>query len=743
MFLMFYRTAAGCQSGRHFIFMPMRDKRIFIVAKFLFLSILVLVKPDPSFCQDENLNVFSRWVEWTNGEFMLVRHLNAQAFAMLDERDEQIANLKSKQDWITRQSRVREILMEIIGPFPEKSPLNAKTTGVIKKDGYRIEKIIYESMPGFYVTGGLYLPTAGKGKKPAILFTSGHYDEAFRTDEYQVMILNLVKKGFIVFAIDPVGQGERLQYYDPEKNASVIGAGTREHSYMGHQCFISGVSVARYFIWDGIRAIDYLSTRKEVDTERIGITGHSGGGTQAAYIFAFDERIKAGAPVNYITGFRRLLESIGAQDAEQNFFNGVKKGLTHADLLQVRAPAPALIVAGTRDFFSIQGARETYDEVRKTYAAFEMEDNIGIVEDDWGHGYTQKLRESVCSFFQLNLGLPGSPVDEKVIILDPEELKVTRSGQIASSYENAETIFSINRKESQKALDKIRESRKNIEQHLARVLENAKTLSGYVGPDEDVKSVFRGRYQRNGYSVEMYALHGEGNCMIPMLLFIPEVKGKYSAIIYLHPEGKNADAAPGGKIEQLVKKGYIVAAPDVIGIGEVKNGNLNGANFLALMVGRSVVGLQAGDVSRVAKFLSGRADVDREKIGAMAFDEMCQTLLHAAAFDNSINSVTLVGPLISYEAVVTNYFYNAAFLNHYVAGALTAYDLPDLMGIIAPRKLAIIEPKDHIKQPINIDLVDREMAFLKKAYSHRNAGKNLNILPSMEDLNVFVNWKFK
>ena len=136
-------------------------------------------------------------------------------------------------------------------------------------------------------------------------------------------------------AIDPISQGERIQLYDPDKKISLLGAGaiTREHSYLGTQTLISGTSIARYFIWDGIRGIDYLLTRDEVDPQRLGVTGQSGGGTQAAYLYAFDERIKAGAIVNYITGFRRLLESIGPQDAEQNFYHGVLKGITHADLL--------------------------------------------------------------------------------------------------------------------------------------------------------------------------------------------------------------------------------------------------------------------------------------------------------------------------------------------------------------------------------------------------------------------------
>jgi dienelactone hydrolase len=686
--------------------------------------------------QAENLNVFDSWIEWTDGKNMLVHHLNKQAFAYLDVRDKEIAGLKTKEDWTERQEKVKDILMSKIGPFPQKTPLNAKVIGVVKKEGYTIEKIVFESMPSFYVTGCLYIPD-GKWKKPAILFTSGHTQESFRYNEYQIMILNLVKKGFIVFAIDPVSQGERVQLYDAQKNASAIGPTTVEHNYLGNQCMISGISLARYFIWDGIRAVDYLLTCSEVDPSRIGITGQSGGGTQSTYIFTFDERIKAGAPVNYITGFRRLLESIGPQDAEQNFYHAVSSGITHADLLELRAPNPILIVAGTHDFFSIQGARETYEEVKNAHRAFGMEDNIGIIEDDFGHGYTIRLREGICAFFQKNLNLPGDPKDENVTVSDPKELMVTPSGNVASSYENAETVFSINKKESQKLIDKIAISRKKIEPHLEEVQIKAKELSGYITPQADLKPVFRGRYQRDGYSVEMYALNGEGDCVVPLLLFVPQNITKVPAVIYIHPKGKTTDAAAGGRIEQLVKNGYIVAAPDLIGTGETAgNGNV------AMLIGRSVIGIQAGDIVRVVNFLKSRNDVDYNKIGAIAFDEMCPVLLHAAVFEKSIHSISLYGSLISYKTIVMNKFYDVGFTNNYVAGALTAYDLPDLIGIMAPRKICLVDLKDQLKKPASKELIDEELSFPQYVYSQKNAAKNINIVPLSDDSSL-MSWCFK
>ena len=197
--------------------------------------------------------------------------------------------------------------------------------------------ILFESRPGFYVTSSLFLQKKAKGKSPVVIYCSGHSAEGYRSSTYLHIIVNLVKKGFMVFAFDPIGQGERLEYFDPASGKSVIGGATKEHSYPGSQAFITGGSHAGYMIWDGIRAVDYLLSRKDVDPARIGITGRSGGGTQSAYISAIDERIYAAAPECYITNLTRIFKTIGPQDAEQNLFNGISSGIDHPDYLAVRA----------------------------------------------------------------------------------------------------------------------------------------------------------------------------------------------------------------------------------------------------------------------------------------------------------------------------------------------------------------------------------------------------------------------
>src|SRR5690606_25312364 len=143
-----------------------------------------------------------------------------------------------------------------------------------------------------YVSATLYLPEGQRGAAPAILYCSGHNILGYRSDTYQHVIINLVKKGFVVLAFDPIGQGERLQYYDPVSKASTIGGPTREHAYSSMQLLLTGNNLVNYMVWDGIRAIDFLCSRKEVDQNRIGVTGRSGGGTQSAYLGAVDERVK-------------------------------------------------------------------------------------------------------------------------------------------------------------------------------------------------------------------------------------------------------------------------------------------------------------------------------------------------------------------------------------------------------------------------------------------------------------------
>ena len=691
------------------------------------LVLLAACFPSRAPAQSEDLSVLARWIEWADAPNRLQLHLNGIAFDMLEQRREAIRALETADDWRARQQHVRETLHRLVGPFPERTPLNPRVTGVVEKDGYRVEKIVFESMPEFYVTGCLFLPDNLSGPTPAILNVIGHTGIAFRGANYQQFLLNLVRKGFIVFAIDPIGQGERLQYYDPERGRSVIGGATAEHSYLGIQVFLSGNCASRYFTWDGIRAIDYLVSRPEVDPERIGVTGLSGGGTQTSYIAAFDDRVAVASPACYITGFQRLFESIGPQDAEQNFNRGVASGIDHADFLEVRAPKPTLVVATTRDFFSIQGTREVVDEARAAFLALGAEDHLALAEDDYRHGFTAKNNEATYAFFQEHLNLPGDPRHEEVEILSQEELTITPTGQLISSL-GGETVWSINRTETAARLEELQDARRaDLAAHLRQVKDDARAIAGYLDPESVTDPIFRGRYRRDGYAVEKYVIPGEGNLILPLLLMIPEEGSRHPGLIYLHPDGKAAEAGPEGEMAQLVRRGYAVLAPDLSGTGELGRVS-NAIAFLGVQTGRSVVGIRAADIVRCARFLQARPDVDTSELAAVGRGTTTIPLLHAAAFDDSLRRVVLVEPLVSYRSVVMNRFY-AVTAADTVANALTAYDLPDLAASLAPRPLAMANVRNEQLEPAAAELVEEELSVVRRAYGEAGAEQHLDIRP--------------
>jgi dienelactone hydrolase len=692
------------------------------------------------FSQAENLAVLDGWIDWSDAADHLQRRLNGTAFELLGKRIDLVAGVRTKGDWQRRISESRASLKEAIGPFPERTPLNPRILGSVRKDGYTIEKVVFESLPGLYVTSCLFIPVHGGARLPAILYLSGHTEESFRNPRYQQVILNLVGKGFIVLAMDPLGQGERLQYYDPGLRRSLVGGATAEHSYFGRQCFLTGASAARYFIWDCIRAIDYLVSRPEVDPERIGATGLSGGGTQSAYVAAMDDRVAAAAPSCYITSLRRLFESIGPQDAEQNFNGGLVHRIDHADLLEARAPRATLIVSTTRDFFSIQGARETFREVKSAYESLGAGEKVGMVEDDFEHGYTRKTREAIYDFFERSLNNPGSPAELEVNLLPLEDITVTPTGQVSDSL-GGQTVFSINRAEAEKLIARLEESRSRPGDHLARVKEASLRLSGFSAPQDADEIVFRGRYARSGYHVEMYALQNQGRNVLPLLLMTPDGTPRRMAVLCLHPEGKSAAAVPGGEVEQIVKEGYAVLAPDLSGTGELGRAN-DSIAFLGVQTGRTIVGIRAEEIVRCVKFLKRNQEPASDRICGLAFGEMSIPLLHAAALDGSIGRIALMEPPVSFQCVVTSRFY-ALDPGSLIANVMTAYDLPDLAACLAPRDLLVVNPVDALRKPAPEALVTGSSAIVRRSYSAQGAVEKLLIrtgVPGSLVTGVFIPW---
>ncbi len=647
--------------------------------------------------QEINKSVYSAnrgadrpWLTSKDNHRALYRIITDEAFSLLEERERVISSLSSQGDWKNYQAEIKNGLCTSLSKF-EKTPLNAQITGTLERETFTVEKVLFESHPGFYITAALFLPNERQNPAPTVIYASGHTALGFRSETYQHVILNLVNKGFIVLAFDPPGQGERFLYPDAETGESQIGGPTTEHSYAGAQTLLTGSSLSDYFIWDGVRVLDYLETRDEVDMERIGITGRSGGGTQTAMISACDERIYAAAPECYITSFKRLLQSIGPQDAEQNPYHAIKKGIDHPDFIHARAPKPTLMITTTHDFFSIQGARETFAEVQKSYKAFGEPGNIKMVEDLGVHESTKNNREALYAFFQEHLKLPGDNSDMETNPFSIEELQVTPTGQAGTSFD-AETVFSLNKKYfSKKKITEAELPGKMIE--LAGIEFN-RTLTA---------AVYTGKFSEDGKEVKKYFLeNNREDYTLPVYFIKKEQATPEKLMVWLHPEGKE-QLLEEPLLEELLDAGYAVVSADLPGIGELHDPEFSGDGFVkgipfnytfgANLAGKSIPGIQAEATDLLMQFTRSNEETAPLELHALATGSSTQVLMHYAVAGKPFKKTVLVNPLENAENLIETEFYDPAQAFSLVPGSIPFYGIPDLISLLPGGTVKIFHPK--------------------------------------------------
>src|SRR5256886_965987 len=356
-----------------------------------------------------------------------------QAWSEDNDRIKAWDAIHNERELLKTQSELRQKLLQMIGGLPEvKTDLRARVTGRIQMDGFTIEKLIFQSLPGVYVTALVYVPDDRSKKHPAVLVPAGHAADG--KYHYQALSQRLVGRGYVVISWDPVGQGERSQFWDATAGKSRYNLICGEHAVMGNLAYLAGANLARWEIWDGIRAVDYLLTRPEVDSERISITGTSGGGFQAALIAALDERIKVAVPSCYISALpMRIYNRIFADpdsDPDQDLFGMISNGVDHPGLLLLMYPRPILLAAAVLDFFPIEGARKTVREVQALYERFDHGDRIGMVEGYHAHQFSPENQEAALEFLDRFNQMPVRRGLPSVKELEAESLRCTRTGQV-------------------------------------------------------------------------------------------------------------------------------------------------------------------------------------------------------------------------------------------------------------------------------------------------------------------------
>ena len=676
--------------------------------------------------QAEDLSVVAHLGNY-NDE-MLFEHIMNIAEAQYQKRDEALAQLKTVADWKQRQEYVREKLLEMIGGFPELTPLNPRIVGTLEYEDYRIEKLIFESRPQFYVTANVYVPKNRPTPMPAVLGPCGHTNNGKAAELYQRAYIGLVKKGYVVLAYDPISQGERVQIYDPATGESKIGYGTGEHCIQGNQGYLMGVNLAQFRIWDGIRAIDYLCSRDDVDVDRIGCTGNSGGGTLTTYIAALDERVKVAVPCCYITTLKRRMLSRVTADPEQNLIPQIRYGIDHFDWLSLMPPRALQIGSAIQDYFPIEGARETYRALKDTYHVWDIEDRVNMVEVDEQHGFTIGLREGMYAWMNKWFDKADEGDAEAEITVEPDErLQCTETGQVVPSL-GGETVFTISKRVVENILPKHPELGSEAEylHYRDAMREKIAELLAYSHSQTPLNVQTVDTIEREGYSIEKLAYTSEAEVVVPCLLFKPNnVAGKLRAIVYVHEFGKDLDAQVGGQIEELVVEGNLVLAIDPRGVGETKSKHPRGdyyarygietdLTYSSFMVGKPLFGMRVIDVVRAVDYLRTRDDID--KISAVGVGMGGLLVMHAAALDERISEVTSENALISYKSLALNEVYDY-HVKSFIPNILKYYDMADVAALIAPRKLTLQNTLDHLQQPATQAEIEKEYQWAKQVYA--------------------------
>ncbi len=481
------------------------------------------------------------------------------------------------------QAKIREVMVANLGGLPpSNTPLNARVTGTVEGDGFKIEKIIFEARPRHYVTANLYLPNhRPSGRSAAVLFLSGHHNTAKVVGEYQNVCQTLARAGLIVLSQDPVGQGERLSYYEPDTKKNPVGIGTRDHDYAGAQTRFVGDTLARIMLHDAMRGIDYLVSRAEVDPAKIGVTGNSGGGTQTSLVMLCDPRVAAAAPATFIMNRDTYQRTGQPQDAEQIWPGFTAAGFDHEDILIALAPKPICVLAVTSDFFPIEGTRRTVTRARRLWEMSNRGGSLELVEDDSTHSYTPKLAKAAATFFaQHLLGARVELADFTPKAFPAEQLHATVSGQVRGELADAEFVFEANAARF-KAAEAARAAMSK-EQRTARARE---WLRGVVQRQREEAPLNPRRIDRGrsvgAFTVDIAFWYSQPNLANLGMLIRPRERSAapMPVTIAIWEEGTAALAKHDAWITAETARGRAVFVVNLSGMGPLKPDAINGGGM--------------------------------------------------------------------------------------------------------------------------------------------------------------------
>lgn len=651
------------------------------------------------------------WNDWADD---LTRTMNRKREA----RKATLVQIKSQAQAQARVEFVRTKLWELLGGPLDRGPLNAQVTGWIEGEGFRIEKVLYESAPGVVVTANLYIPAAGDAPYPAILAPVGHSENGKAYHSYQHLYQTLARLGFVVLTYDPWGQGERLQYIDPASGRSRMEP-TDEHSMAGRPMMLLGDSLAQYLAWDGIRGVDYLVTRPEVDPARIGCTGQSGGATLTMYLAALEPRIVA-AVVNEgntenVAGPQ--YDPPGAvDDAEQNVAGSLPLHLDRGDILAAAAPKPLFICYTTHDRGKTyspvydDATEEVYEEAASVYRLLGAADKIGLAASHLPHGLGYTNRQHTCRWFNRWLKGKDGPVAEAPFKPFPDPmLNATRTGQVTTSLPSRSSA-QVNR-DRLAALLKTRREKPTDAAQLRRSLGSLLGLkpTGGTPPSQVLSST-----PRPGVMIEQFFFETEPGVRTPGWFLRPSDVERPPVVLHMSDDGGASLVAEPGACDRLLGAGFAICSITLRGTGIARpRFPRSGPNYYDpislvderyawawLVLGSPVAGQRVHDVLRAIDYLSARTDVNNAQLRLLGKGNAAIAAQMAGFLDSRVRSVFLDGGPVSFAEAVNSPDYSLD-LSWFVPGILRHMDLPDVVWGMAARPCWIRNSVDAKGVPLN------------------------------------------
>lgn len=520
--------------------------------------------------------------------------------ARLPERDTRLTRVRTLEEgigfqpptsraaWQRRAKEVREQILVAAGlwPMPPDVDLQPRVYGRLERDGYTVEKVVLRTLPGFYLTGGLYRPKGIKGRAPGVLCPHGHWSHGRFEDVVQARGAGLARLGCVAFHYDMIGFGD----------SKPLG-----HTLRDARMERLGMSMAGLQLWNSLCALDFLRSLPDVDPKRIGCTGASGGGTQTFLLAAVDARVRVSAPVCMVsTGFQGGCECENAPS--------LRIGTDNVEITATAAPRPQILVGATGDWTK-EIIERGFPELQATYALLDARERVGAVRFDAGHNYNQQSREVVYGWFARHLlqqpEAPGiheaafTPEPQAVLScygadhprpadeLDTAALKASLARMVAAQAEEM----------APRTADQWRKARRTLEGGLrhrlaVRVPPRAQVLAE-TGSGERVLLGRRGAGDR-----------------IPGLLLAPVGPDRRQATLVVLPEGTAGLAAGDGAelVRQLREQGQQVLVIDPLGVGEHGPPPSPGTGFFTTY-NRTLLAERVQDVLTSLAFLRSRRGV--------------------------------------------------------------------------------------------------------------------------------------